>query len=311
VIRGVIDGPYLTYRTYCAGGESQEALYKNTVNVVLDMLELVDELWIAWEHIEPGKGLELRRNDYPDYKCRRTPKATDYYAAIQVVQDTIGPLGVHQVFPGMGEADDAAATLARQWTSHEVSSVASSIVLWVADKDWLQLLTLPGVSVIRPPAKGLGQGTRITAENMVDHVGVAPQWWTAFLALAGDTTDDVPGIAQIGAGRATKLLQCCPELVDLVLAGVGDQAVRTVAAADASMVKWAQRVADSREQLLTMMKLVTLRDVPLAIRRGNLDRESAPAVLEGLGCGWAVNRFLGLVGDDWGEDDAPVDDWSE
>lgn len=295
----LIDGPYLTYRAFCAA--SIDGMVKHSLSVLLDMLDEYDEVWVAWEKRD-GTGPELRRKDLADYKHGRTQKPSEYFSMLTDMQDTVLPLmGVHQLWPEMGEADDIALVFCERHREDEV-------VLWARDKDWLQLLVHENVKVLQPPhTGGMSGGEFLTAATMLEKTGIGPERWTAHLALAGDAADNIPGLPQIGDQRSRLLLKVCPQLVDLVFVGKGDLAVQAVMRKDAALAKWAQKVADNRELLDTMYRLVTLRSVPVEERRGTLNVELARPVLEGLGCSWAADRLGKMESDDWGD---TIDDWA-
>lgn len=303
----VIDGQYLTYRAYCAGGV--EAMIKSTIGTMTDLASAGEELWIVWEAPD-GTGNRLRRSVLPEYKHRREPKPDEYFSALDRLTPVIRDCGWHQAVPVDGEADDAAMSLCQVFCQ-----AAERVRLWSRDKDWLQLLTLPGVTVFHPPTSGLGQGREVTADDVPGILGVPAERVVAYLALCGDTADDVPGMPRVGARRARDLIAACPGIVDMILAGRGDEAVAQVAGHDAPLAAHAQRCADRSELLETMVRLVQLYPVRVVETRGRLDAGAAEAGLRDLGCGWAVPQALASARDDWGEaaDDSAgkLDDWSE
>lgn len=301
----IVDGAYLSYRAYCAGGI--EGLNRHTLSVLLGLLDSSDCVWVAWEN-PSGGGSDLRREIYPAYKSRRGAKPQEYFTGLQAIRDAATVLGINQAYPAAGEADDVAHTL-----TVNLANGRDEVALWTRDKDWFQLLSRPGVSVILPAAKGLGADTELRGAELQSYFGVPPELVVDFLALAGDTSDDVPGMPRIGAKRAAELLRACPDLVGEVLDGRGDAAVAMVLATDAGLAPHAARVAENPDLLRDMRDLVQLRDVKLDTTMGKFDRAAAEAALVGLGCQGLLPRLARLGVDPWTETveiDA-VDDWGE
>lgn len=300
-MRAIVDGPYLTYRSFCAGG--LDAMRKSTVNVVLDILESCDRVAIVWERPDGG-GAELRRVEYPDYKANRRPKPVEYLEALDAIQRAACDMGVDQAWPERGEADDAAFVLAERY-----STAGERVLLWTRDKDWLQMLTLPGVHVALPPNTGMGSPTIIRAPDCREHIGVCPERVIDLLALAGDASDGIPGMPRIGQKRAVSLIEACPDLVPMILAGQGEKAVAAVLGVDVDLAGYAEICARNAEQLRVMRGLVTLRGVGLDERPGVFGLEPARKSLGAIGCEWALGRLNSADRDNWG--DAGEDDWGE
>lgn len=300
----IVDASYLTYRAYCAGGT--DAVHKASVSTLLDLLAHDPDVWLAWE-CPGGRGLDLRRAIYPDYKSRREPKPPEYHDAVRVLQDAMRPLGISQAWPDEGEADDVAWTLTYRALRHH-----RNVLLWSRDKDWLQLLYDPSVSMVLPATHGK-QDRLVSVADVPSILGVPSGLVASYLALAGDPSDDIPGMPRIGAKRAAELLAACPALVALTIAGEGDQAVAEVATVNASLAGHAQAVADRPKLLGQMLDLVLLREVELVEQRGQYHGHEAEQALATLGCPWAVPRLAAVSWDDWGDTTPtePEDDWSE
>jgi len=217
------------------------------------------EVWVVWEATGP-KGSDFRRKLFADYKCRREPKPQEYRDAVADLQRTLAWMGIHQAWPKDGEGDDAAATLCAR-----AREQGHNVELWSTDKDWLQLVA-PGVSVYRHKLEGL-----ITAENMIEKIGVSADVWLNAMCLAGDLDDDIPGLPKIGMkgkeSRALRLLAACPTIVEDLLDhedGGADAVVeRQVMSSAPNMLRWAQVAMQHRELLRTTRELVTLRQVDL------------------------------------------------
>jgi DNA polymerase I len=138
----------------------------------------------------------FRKDLYPDYKAHR-PDPPDELAVQmpyfrQIVQGLRWPV---LAIPGV-EADDVIATLACQ-----ARDKGWEVVIYSADKDLMQLVG-PGVSMI----DSLQQRT-YSPEEVQKKLGVPPAQVADYLALVGDTSDNIPGLPGIGGKTATKLLE--------------------------------------------------------------------------------------------------------
>lgn len=138
----------------------------------------------------------FRKELYPDYKAHR-PDPPDELAVQmpyfrQIVQGLRWPV---LAIPGV-EADDVIATLAKQ-----ARDKGWDVVIYSADKDLMQLVG-PGVSMI----DSLQQRT-YSPEEVQKKLGVPPAQVADYLALVGDTSDNIPGLPGIGGKTATKLLE--------------------------------------------------------------------------------------------------------
>lgn len=138
----------------------------------------------------------FRTELYPDYKAHRPDPPEELAVQMpyfrQIVQGLRWPV---LAIPGV-EADDVIATLARQALEKEWE-----VVIYSADKDLMQLVG-PHITMI----DALHQRT-YSPEEVVKKFGVGPAGVADYLALVGDTSDNIPGIPGVGEKTASKLLQ--------------------------------------------------------------------------------------------------------
>lgn len=272
----IIDGPYLTYRAWCAGGGDKAALIGASIPLIVRYLARAAEVYVVWE--QPGqRGLDFRRKIDPGYKSSRAAKPHDYYDALAELQRALPWLDVHQAWPKDGEADDAAATLTRQARER-----GATVELWALDHDWLQLVA-PGVTVHQPKQPRRPART-ITTANIVELTGGNAAWHLNLMSLAGDPGDDIPGLPKIGKGRAQELLRLCPTIVQGILAYDTMAVERQVAARAPQMLRWAQVAMEHADLLRDTRRLVTMHDVPLMMvdAAGDLDRATEWLAKHGL-----------------------------
>ncbi|GAH82127.1 unnamed protein product, partial [marine sediment metagenome] len=99
------------------------------------------------------------------------------------------------------EADDIMGTLAQRALS---SRFSVTLISW--DKDFLQLLTNEGIDIIKP-GRGKIAEELITPDVVKKKLDVSPHQMTDYLALVGDTSDNIPGVPGVGPKSAAKLLK--------------------------------------------------------------------------------------------------------
>ena len=184
------------------------------------------------------------RNDiFPDYKANRSDPPEELVPQFGLIRDATRAFNVPCIeLPGF-EADDLIATFARmaREEGHEVVIVSS-------DKDLMQLVG-DGVSML-DPAKNL----RIGREEVVERFGVGPESVIDVQALAGDSTDNVPGVPGIGVKTAAELIRTYGDLDTLL-----DRAD------EIKQPKRRQNLIENADMARVSRDLVTLRvDAPVA-----------------------------------------------
>jgi DNA polymerase I len=137
-----------------------------------------------------------RRLDlFPDYKGNRPPKDDDL---VEALRDTNAAVARRfRTFRVFGyEADDLIATAARKIREHDFRA---QIRISAGDKDIYQLIE-PNVKVVRRSRE------EVTEEEVFQKFGVRPAQMHDFLAITGDSSDNIPGCPKVGMGKAAVLL---------------------------------------------------------------------------------------------------------
>ncbi len=167
------------------------------IMVVLNMLyRLLDDY--APEHIAvvfdaPGK--TFRDDLYEDYKANRPPMPDDLRPQIEPLLEAIEANGIALVRVEGVEADDVIGTLAREASKHGLATVIST-----SDKDMAQLVG-DDVTLLDTMSD-----TKLDTDGVKAKFGVAPEQIIDFLALTGDTSDNIPGVPGVGPKTAAKWL---------------------------------------------------------------------------------------------------------
>ena len=141
------------------------------------------------------KGKTFRDDLYADYKANRPPMPDDLRDQIAPVHDIVRAMGMPLlIVPGM-EADDVIGTLARQAAALERTTIIST-----SDKDMAQLVG-PHVTLLDTMA-----GRETDRAGVIAKYGVPPELIIDYLALMGDTSDNIPGVPKVGPKTAAKWL---------------------------------------------------------------------------------------------------------
>jgi DNA polymerase-1 len=146
-----------------------------------------------------------RNEVYPGYKANRSPVADELRSQFKPIRDFVRALGLPMIEQQGYEADDILATYATLANENGASCTIVS-----GDKDLMQLVT-PYVGLIDPMKK-----RRISADDILEKWGVPAELIPDVQALMGDSTDNVPGMAGIGAKGASEMIAAAGSLVQLL-----------------------------------------------------------------------------------------------
>jgi DNA polymerase-1 len=213
----LIDAYALIYRSYFAfisrpltnsAGENTSAPFGFT-RFLLDIREQFEPDYMA---VVFDAGDSFRDEIYPEYKATREKMPDDLAASLGRVRDIVEGFNDPVVELDGYEADDVIGTLAVQATSAGLDAVIVS-----GDKDFYQLVG-PGVHLMNP-GRGGSTGVAaewVTEENASDKFGIPPSQVADYLALVGDSSDNVPGARGIGPKTAVQLLREHPDIETLI-----------------------------------------------------------------------------------------------
>jgi DNA polymerase-1 len=189
----------------------------------------------------PGK--TFRDDLYSEYKANRSSMPDDLREQIQPIHDLIRAMGLPLVCVEGVEADDVIGTYATMATAQQRDTVIST-----GDKDMAQLVT-DHVSLVNTMTE-----TRMDRQGVIDKFGVAPEQIVDYLALMGDSVDNIPGVPKVGPKTAAKWLNQYGSL-DLL-----------VQSADEITGKIGENLRASLEQLPLSRALTQIKcDVALAL----------------------------------------------
>jgi DNA polymerase-1 len=196
----LIDGSSYLYRAFHAmpdlrnnAGAPTGALY-GMINM---MRRMTADYPKATHHVcvFDAKGKTFRDDLYPAYKATRSPMPDDMRLQIEPIHAVVAALGWHVLtVPGV-EADDVIGTLAVQAAAQNCQTIIST-----GDKDMAQLVNAQVLLVNTMTNERMGRA------GVEDKFGVPPDRIVDYLALIGDTVDNVPGVMKCGPKTAVKWL---------------------------------------------------------------------------------------------------------
>jgi DNA polymerase-1 len=156
----------------------------------------------------------FRKEIYPAYKANRSEPPEDLVPQFPLFREAVRAFGLEPVEQDVYEADDLIATYARQ-----AVETGADVTIISADKDLMQLIR-PGITMY-DPASGERDERRIGRDEVVAYFGAPPEKVVDIQALAGDSTDNVPGAPGIGVKTAAQLIGEYGDL-DTLLARAGE-----------------------------------------------------------------------------------------
>ncbi|MFE8151525.1 DNA polymerase I [Brenneria goodwinii] len=196
----LVDGSSYLYRAYHAfppltnsAGEPTGAMY-GVLNMLRSLLVQYHPTHVAV--VFDAKSKTFRDELFESYKAHRPPMPDDLREQIEPLHRMVKAMGLPLLAVSGVEADDVIGTLALQ---AEKSGVP--VLISTGDKDMAQLVT-PNVTLINTM-----NNTILGPQEVCDKYGIPPELIIDFLALMGDSSDNIPGVPGVGEKTAQALLQ--------------------------------------------------------------------------------------------------------
>lgn len=250
----LIDGSSYLHRAFHAlpplttsKGEPTGAVY-GVINMLCKLINDYDPELIAV--VFDAKGKTFRHEMYPQYKANRPPMEEDLKVQIKPLHEIIKAMGLPLLIIEGVEADDVIGTLARIAAKKSIPVVIST-----GDKDMAQLVNA-NISLINTM-----NNTSMDEKVVKEKFGVPAEKIIDYLALVGDTSDNVPGVSGVGPKTAVKWLEEYHSLDNIIKH------------AEKITGKVGERLRSSLEHLPLAKTLVTIKDdVPLDFKIEDLTR---------------------------------------
>ncbi|HHH35671.1 MAG TPA: DNA polymerase I [Gammaproteobacteria bacterium] len=196
----LVDGSSYLYRAFHAlppltnsRGEATGAVY-GVINMLRTLLReyAPDYLAVVFD----AKGRTFRDEIFEQYKAHRPPMPEELQAQIEPLHQIVRAMGLPCLAVEGVEADDVIGTLARQARKQGLRTVIST-----GDKDMAQLVN-EDVTLVNTMSN-----TILDARGVEEKFGVRPDQIVDWLALVGDSSDNIPGIPGVGPKTAAKWLR--------------------------------------------------------------------------------------------------------
>ena len=256
----LLDGHSLAFRAFFAlpdtlvtsSGQITNAVYGFTAMLIKLLAdERPDAVVVCFDRGTP----QFRLDRFAAYKAGRAETPDTFRQQLPLIREVLGSLRIPMVELEGYEADDLLATLTKQCRQN-----GDEVVIVTGDRDILQLVC-DGVSVIMT-RRGISDVIRYDNATVRERYGVTPEQWTDFVALKGETSDNLPGVPGIGDKTAAQLVNKYGDIEQII------------AHADELTPKIRDAIKERSNQVRVNKELGRLLDdVPLEIDPANLSLE--------------------------------------
>ena len=266
----LVDGSSYLYRAFYAlpplkspKGEPTGAIY-GFLRMLSSLMKDLSPEYIAVVFDLPGK--TFRHEKYHGYKANRKETPDELKSQIPKIKELIKLWGIKIIeIPGY-EADDIIATLAKKGKNE-----GFEVIVVTPDKDMMQLVE-ENIKILNPV-----NGEIFDREKVKEKYGIYPEQFVDYLAMVGDTVDNIIGVKGVGPKTASKLLNEFGSL-EKILQNI-----------DLLKPKLKEAFEEARERLKENVFLVSLKtDIPIDInvkylKKGKADLQKLKEEFEELG----------------------------
>ncbi len=248
----LVDGSSYLYRAYHAfppltnsAGEPTGAMY-GVLNMLKSLLLQYKPSHAAV--VFDAKGKTFRDELFEDYKSHRPPMPDDLRAQIEPLHQMVKAMGWPVLVISGVEADDVIGTLAR-----DADKQGRPVLISTGDKDMAQLVT-PNITLINTM-----NNTILGPAEVEEKYGIPPELIIDYLALMGDSSDNIPGVPGVGEKTAQALLQGLGSMVTIY-----DQLDKVATLSFRGAKTMAARLEQNKELAFLSYQLATIKtDVEL------------------------------------------------
>ncbi|MDA1081935.1 MAG: DNA polymerase I [Gemmatimonadetes bacterium] len=262
----LVDGYALIYRSFFALADQQlvsskgenTAIARGATEFLRKLLDRHKPDYLGWVH---DAGLSFRHETYPEYKATRErlepQQQADFDTGIERVSEILSAYQIPILELEGFEADDVIGTLARQACEQGIETAIVS-----GDKDFVQLVR-PGVKILNPWHGRPGRTTEKWYDdgNASERLGVVPERVIDYLALLGDSSDNIPGVRGIGEKTAHALIEKWGPLENILahLSEIEPKRARTALEANAANGVMSKDLVTIRTDLAITLELPALQ----------------------------------------------------
>ncbi|MEI6306858.1 MAG: 5'-3' exonuclease H3TH domain-containing protein, partial [Deltaproteobacteria bacterium] len=248
----LVDGSSYIYRAYYAirhlsspSGFPTNAIY-GFIQMLLKLLNDHKPQHVAVV-FDAGR-MTFRTDLFPEYKANRAAMPDDLRSQVGPIHEVVRAFSIPALELAGYEADDIIGALARRFSAN-----GGRVVVVTGDKDLMQIVTdrVTLLDTMKDKKSGIAE--------VIERFGVKPELVPDILGLAGDSSDNIPGVPGIGEKTAIKLIQEFGSLD------------RLLERASEVKGKNGERLREFREQALLSRRLATIEyGVPLEVNPDDL-----------------------------------------
>jgi DNA polymerase I len=207
----LVDGHALAYRAYHAfpplttkDGELVNAVYGFSRILLTVLRDLkCDHICVSFDLPKPT----FRHEKYTSYKAQREEMPTDLRTQIERIKEVVTSLNIPIYAVEGFEADDVIGTIATQAIAGKLDhEKIEKVYIVTGDRDAFQLVT-DKIHVYMPPKGKDAFYLECGPQEVVDKMGITPEQIVDYKSLAGDASDNIPGVKGVGDKTAVRLLQ--------------------------------------------------------------------------------------------------------
>ncbi len=252
----LVDGSSFLHRAFHAIPPltTPDGMPSNAIYGVINMLRKLanDHPTDYFAVIFDAPGKTFRHDIYEEYKSHRPPMQDDLKVQIEPLHKLIKAMGLPLIMVPDVEADDVMGTLAKYATEQ-----GFDVILSTGDKDMAQLVNDHVI------LENTMSDTQMDRQGVIEKFGVAPEHIVDYLALMGDTVDNIPGVPKVGPKTAAKWIKQYGSLENLI------------AHADEIKGKVGENLRAALDQLPISKQLTTIKkDLPLPFKIADLKKQA-------------------------------------
>lgn len=259
----LIDGFGIIFKSYYAfinrplinkNGENTSAIFGFFKSLIATLKrEKPDYYVVALE----GEGKCFRNDIYPEYKANRPPAPDDLKSQIPKIIELLDKLDIPHLSEGGFEADDIIGTIAEKFSTE----VDKEALILSSDKDLRQLVN--DKIKICHPSRFSDDYDKLDENDIKDKMGVKPSQVIDYLALAGDSSDNILGVRGVGPKTAVQLLNDWNDL---------DNIYKNIEKIDSKSVK--EKLKSNKDSAYLSKDLATIdRQVPMDLNWDELSNK--------------------------------------
>ncbi|AMO54350.1 DNA polymerase I [Endozoicomonas montiporae CL-33] len=261
----LVDGSSYLYRAFHASERANlrtsDGQPTGAIRVMTNMLRKLSNEYSGSTVVVifDAKGKTFRHDMYSEYKATRKPMPDDLRSQVQPIHDIVRALGMPLLMIEGVEADDVIGTLAREATEKQVDTIIST-----GDKDIAQLVSehVTLIDTMKNEATDLS--------GVVDKFGIPAHLIVDYLALMGDSSDNIPGMPGVGQKTALALLQGIGSIDD-----IAERLDEVPALGFRGSKNFASKFAEHKDVVLLSRELATIKtDVELPVGVDGLKAEA-------------------------------------